>query len=299
MHAFGDDALGDLDAVGLVDALNVRSGRPGRGRRGRDRPHRGRQPAAERLGVRGFRPGAGPGGARRPCGGFFGGVPTFIKDNVDVAGHADDAAAPTRGRRGRADADSEFARMYLATGLTPLGKTQMSEYGFSASAEHPRLGPVRNPWNTDYTAGASSSGSARVRGRRCGADRARQRRRRFDPNSGVLQRTRRAEAVAWPATAGQRSQPGCRFASSPTGWSADRCATPPRSTGKPSGSGATPSSRRSETCTHAGHAAAADRGLHPLTSARVQPGDSRADVEVGGLLEELGHRVDQLDNSGA
>ena len=35
----------------------------------------------------------------------------------------------------------------------------MSEFGFSASAEHPRLGPVRNPWNTDYTAGASSSGS--------------------------------------------------------------------------------------------------------------------------------------------
>ena len=35
----------------------------------------------------------------------------------------------------------------------------MSEFGFSASAEHPRLGPVRNPWDTDYTAGASSSGS--------------------------------------------------------------------------------------------------------------------------------------------
>ena len=49
--------------------------------------------------------------------------------------------------------------MYLATGMTPLGKTQMSEYGFSASAEHPRLGSVRNPWNTDHTAGASSSGS--------------------------------------------------------------------------------------------------------------------------------------------
>ena len=55
--------------------------------------------------------------------------------------------------------DSEFAQMYLATGMTPLGKTQMSEYGFSASAEHPRLGAVRNPWNTDHTAGASSSGS--------------------------------------------------------------------------------------------------------------------------------------------
>ncbi|GJN98897.1 hypothetical protein NJB1907f44_30880 [Mycobacterium marinum] len=35
----------------------------------------------------------------------------------------------------------------------------MSEFGFCAAAEHPRLGPVRNPWNTDHTAGASSSGS--------------------------------------------------------------------------------------------------------------------------------------------
>ena len=36
----------------------------------------------------------------------------------------------------------------------------MSEFGLSGSAEHPRIGPVRNPWNPDYTAGASSSGSA-------------------------------------------------------------------------------------------------------------------------------------------
>jgi amidase len=56
-------------------------------------------------------------------------------------------------------ADSVFTELYLATGLTSLGKTQMSEFGFNASAEHPRLGPVCNPWDTDYTAGASSSGS--------------------------------------------------------------------------------------------------------------------------------------------
>ncbi len=52
-----------------------------------------------------------------------------------------------------------MTRVVLDTGLISLGKTQLSEFGFSAAAEHPRLGPVRNPWNTDHTAGASSSGS--------------------------------------------------------------------------------------------------------------------------------------------
>jgi amidase len=50
--------------------------------------------------------------------------------------------------------------MFLATGVVPLGKTQLSEFGFSASAEHPRLGPVRSPWSPEHTAGASSAGSA-------------------------------------------------------------------------------------------------------------------------------------------
>ena len=57
-------------------------------------------------------------------------------------------------------ADGDFARMYLATGLVPLGKTRLSEFGFNAVTEHARQGPVRSPWSTAHTAGASSSGSA-------------------------------------------------------------------------------------------------------------------------------------------
>lgn len=91
-------------------------------------------------------------------GGFFDGVPTFFKDNVDVEGlptmNGTDAWEPVP-KLGH----GEFARFFLATGLVPLGKTQLSEFGFSAAAEHPRLGAVRNPWDTDFTAGASSSGS--------------------------------------------------------------------------------------------------------------------------------------------
>src|ERR1700728_4047624 len=158
VHAFGDDALGHLDAVGLIDALN--SGPVGRAEVVEAAIARTEavNPALNGVAYETFDRARAQAAAPARAG-FFSGVPTFIKDNVDVAGlptmRGTDAWPPRP-----VAADSDFARMYLATGMTPLGKTQMSEYGFSASAEHPRLGPVRNPWNTDHTAGASSSGSA-------------------------------------------------------------------------------------------------------------------------------------------
>ncbi|TAM65844.1 amidase [Mycobacterium sp.] len=161
VHAFGDDALGDLDAVGLAEA--IRSGRVGRAEAVEAAIARTEavDPALNGLAYAGFqqaRAAAEQSGKATGAGGYFSGVPTFIKDNVDVAGqptmHGTDAWT-----RWDAVADSVFTRLYLATGLTSLGKTQLSEFGFSASAEHPRLGPVRNPWDTEYSAGASSSGS--------------------------------------------------------------------------------------------------------------------------------------------
>ena len=157
VHAFGDDALGDLDAVGL--AGEIRSGEVtvsevveaaiARAERVNPELNAIVHAAFDRARAE----------AADPRGGFFAGVPSFLKDNVDVAGmptrQGTDAWAP----RPR-PADGDFARMFLATGLLPLGKTQLSEFGFNASAEHPRLGPVRSPWDTERTAGASSAGSA-------------------------------------------------------------------------------------------------------------------------------------------
>lgn len=157
VHAFADDALADHDAVGLVDAL-----------------HRRAVSAAELVEAAIARTDAVDdrlGGlaheafdrarqdVRHPRPGYFSGIPTFVKDNVDVAGmpsqHGTDAfvAAP-------AERDGDFARLYLATGLVPLGKTRLSEYGFSPAVDHARLGPVRTPWHGDHYAGASSAGSA-------------------------------------------------------------------------------------------------------------------------------------------
>ncbi len=157
VHAYADDALGDHDAVGLAEAIAgrrvsipevveaaiARTERvaPELNALAADCFDRARRAAAD------------------PPAGYFAGVPTFVKDNSDLAGlptqQGTDAFTPVPATR-----DGDFARMFLATGVVPLGKTQLSEYGFSASAEHPRLGPVRSPWSTEHTAGASSAGSA-------------------------------------------------------------------------------------------------------------------------------------------
>ncbi|GAA2146198.1 amidase [Nocardioides koreensis] len=157
VHAFGDDVLGELDAVGLaariqsraVSVAEVVEAAIARAERVDPLLNAIAHPAYERARDE----------ARSPRGGFFAGVPSFLKDNVDVAGmptHHGTDAFTSRPRRH----DGDFARMFLATGLVPLGKTRLSEFGFSASAEHPRLGAVRSPWDTDRSAGASSAGSA-------------------------------------------------------------------------------------------------------------------------------------------
>lgn len=157
VNAVTDDALGELDAVGLVQALQARDvaitdvveAAIARVERVDPQLNAMAFTAFDRARVE----------ARSPRGGYFAGVPTVVKDNVDVAGmptlEGTDAWTPRPAR-----VDGDFARMYLATGLIPLGKSQLSEFGFSAAAEHPRLGAVRSPWSTDHVAGASSAGSA-------------------------------------------------------------------------------------------------------------------------------------------
>jgi amidase len=156
--AFGDDALGDHDAVGLVEALGTGAVTATELVEAAIARTEAVNPALNGLAYEAFDRARDRANAPGRHGGFFDGVPTFIKDNVAVRGmptmQGTDAWNPTP-----MPADGAFARVFLSTGLIPLGKTQMSEFGFSASAEHPRIGPVRNPWDTDITAGASSSGA--------------------------------------------------------------------------------------------------------------------------------------------
>ncbi|OBJ70289.1 amidase [Mycobacterium sp. 1274756.6] len=160
VHAFRDDALGELDAVGLAAAIRAGDVSPAAAVDAAIARLETVNPALNGLAYPAFdaareragRPGKG-------FSGFFAGVPTLIKDNVDAAGMPTMQGTDAWRPRPTA-ADGAFAALFGAVGLNPLGKTQLSEFGFSAAAEHPRLGAVRNPWDTDHTAGASSSGSA-------------------------------------------------------------------------------------------------------------------------------------------
>ena len=157
VHAFGDDALGDHDAVGLVEEIG--SGRVSRQEVVEAAVARTRVVDEVLNGLAVDRFAAATAEAGEPADGFFAGLPSFVKDNSDVAGlptqqgtHAY-VAEP-------AEADGDFARMFGLIGTTVLGKTRLSEYGFSPSAEYQDDVPVRNPWNTGHTSGASSAGSA-------------------------------------------------------------------------------------------------------------------------------------------
>ncbi|MDG3016870.1 amidase [Speluncibacter jeojiensis] len=156
VHAFGDDALGEYDAVGLAGEL----------RAGRISPTEAVDAAISRA-VR-VEPTLGAiacadferarRAAQHRSAGFFAGVPTFVKDNTDVAGlptqHGTAAfqAQP-------APADGDFARTFFRLGVVGLGKSRLSEFGISPSAESPDR-VVRNPWDPAYSSGASSAGSA-------------------------------------------------------------------------------------------------------------------------------------------
>ncbi|MET3961303.1 amidase [Marmoricola sp. OAE513] len=162
VHAFSDDALGSYDAVGLAEEI----------REGRISPVEAVDAAIARiekvnpelngLACADFdraraRAAAAPADGRGK--GFFAGVPTLVKDNSDVQGlPTQQGCSAYVGERAAADGD--FAAMFFGQGLIGLGKSQLSEFGFSASAEFYNADPVRNPWNTAYSSGASSAGAA-------------------------------------------------------------------------------------------------------------------------------------------
>lgn len=157
VHAFGDDVLAAHDGTAL--AALIRSGDVGRREVLEAAARRAEQVDGVLHAVQLLDLDGALGWVSRPRPGPFSGVPTFVKDNTDVAGlptrHGSEAIPPVP-----AKADAPFCRALLGLGLVPLGKSRLPEFGFNATTEFMTEEPVRNPWHTDFSAGASSGGSA-------------------------------------------------------------------------------------------------------------------------------------------
>ncbi|MGF0318089.1 amidase [Nocardia fluminea] len=155
VHGFTDDALGTLDAVGVAAAL--RAGEVSRSEVLEAAIARTRRvdPSLDAVQVTCFdRAASSPETA-----GVFAGVPAFVKDNTDIAGlpscHGSAAFTPRP-----ATVTSGPGAQFLHSGVIVLGKSTLPEFGLTASTEFTGRAPTRNPWNPEYSAGASSGGSA-------------------------------------------------------------------------------------------------------------------------------------------
>jgi amidase len=157
VHAYGDDVLAAHD--GLALAALVRSGEVSRREVVEAAVRRAEEVDGALRAVELLDAERALASTARPRPGPFSGVPTFVKDNTDVAGlptrHGSEAI-PAR----PAKADAPFTRTLRDVGLVPLGKSRLPEFGFNATSEFMTEEPVRNPWHTDYSAGASSGGAA-------------------------------------------------------------------------------------------------------------------------------------------
>ena len=92
--------------------------------------------------------------------GPFSGVPFLLKDMLAIEGGSCTTNACKFFQGFAAPHDSELVRRLKAAGLLVVGKTNTSEMGILPVTEPRLYGPTRNPWNTAYTPGGSSGGSA-------------------------------------------------------------------------------------------------------------------------------------------
>ena len=171
VHAFGDDVLGDLDAVAIrqridrgdiraaeaVDAAIARAERV--------------NPTLNAIAATRFDEARSE--ARGPSDGALFGVPSFVKDTDALQGlpllfgsHGMPKEPSTK--------DSPYVRDLRALGLVILGKTTTPEFGLTGTTEARVYGPTRNPWNPDHIPGGSSGGAAAMVASGVVPDRARQ-----------------------------------------------------------------------------------------------------------------------------
>jgi aspartyl-tRNA(Asn)/glutamyl-tRNA(Gln) amidotransferase subunit A len=87
------------------------------------------------------------------------GIPVAVKDFYDTAG-VKTTAAFERFQNRVPTKDAAVVQKLKDAGAIVIGKTNMDTLGMATTGLQSFYGPVTNPWNPDYIAGGSSSGSA-------------------------------------------------------------------------------------------------------------------------------------------
>ena len=90
------------------------------------------------------------------------GVPIAWKDLVDMGGERTTAGSTLYAESAPKEKDAPIVANLAAAGMVALGKTNLSEFAFSALGLNPHFGTPRNPRDpaTPRIAGGSSSGAA-------------------------------------------------------------------------------------------------------------------------------------------
>ncbi len=86
------------------------------------------------------------------------GIPFAIKDNIDLAGVPTTAACPDYAYT--PDASAFAVQCLIDAGAIPVGKTNLDQFATGLVGTRSPYGACRNPFDADYIAGGSSSGSA-------------------------------------------------------------------------------------------------------------------------------------------
>ncbi len=156
-HTFCDDALADHDAVEIARLLKSKALSHKEVTEAAIARARRIEPSINAIEVECFEKALAESDTLTH--GFFAGVPTFIKDNTPVkglaTGHGSNSITAKPEKK-----NGPYTRQYLSQGFTILGKSTLPEFGLNATTEPVHKAPTRNPWNIEYSSGASSGGSA-------------------------------------------------------------------------------------------------------------------------------------------
>jgi aspartyl-tRNA(Asn)/glutamyl-tRNA(Gln) amidotransferase subunit A len=88
------------------------------------------------------------------------GIPFAVKDLEDAAGFVTSHGSMLFADGPRAASDSVLVARLKAGGAIVVGKTNTPELGHKADTDNAVFGPTANPWNTEYSPGGSSGGTA-------------------------------------------------------------------------------------------------------------------------------------------